>query len=63
MALVLEAPPACSSPMMGITLAECFSERAKSLVMPDRYGNIVRWGISTLATYGKVAIVITIIAR
>jgi hypothetical protein len=28
-----------------------------------RYGNIVRWGISTLATYGKVAIVITIIAR
>ena len=34
MALVLEAPPACSSPMMGITLAGCFSERAKSLVMP-----------------------------
>jgi hypothetical protein len=29
-----------------------------------RYGtNIVRWGIATLATYGKVAIVITIIAR
>ena len=29
-----------------------------------RYGtNIVRWGIATLATYGKVAIVTTIIAR
>ena len=29
-----------------------------------RYGtNIVRWGIATLATYGKVAIVMTIIAR
>ena len=29
-----------------------------------RYGtNIVRWGIATLASYGKVAIVITIIAR
>jgi hypothetical protein len=29
-----------------------------------RYGtNIVRWGIATLATYGKVSAVITIIAR
>ena len=29
-----------------------------------RYGtNIVRWGMATLATYGKVALVITIIAR
>ena len=29
-----------------------------------RYGtNIVRWGIATLASYGKVAIVIAIIAR
>jgi hypothetical protein len=28
------------------------------------YGtNIVRWGIAMLVTYGKVAIVITIIAR
>jgi hypothetical protein len=28
------------------------------------YGtNIVRWGIATFATYGKVAIVITIVAR
>src|SRR5262245_52035020 len=55
------------------TSAECSHRHPKGRIakrlrrgLPDggvRYcTNVVRWGISTLATYGNVAIVITIIA-